>query len=90
MHLNYERKLPEDSTGDFSYEECLHIVRGLETVKKRRLKNSPVVEKIAALMQQNGVRDMAWLSQLVEDMADRVLGESKLSSPRVELPKPAH
>jgi len=90
MHLNYDRKHLEDLTTEFSYEECLHIVRGLETVKKRRLKNSPVVEKIAALMQQNGVRDMAWLSQLVEDMADRVLGESKLSPSGVELLKPAH
>jgi hypothetical protein len=89
MHLNYERSLLEDSTAAFSYEECLHIVRGLETVKKRHLKNSPVVEKVAALMQKNGVRNMALLSQLIEDMADGILGESKPSSARVEQPEPA-
>lgn len=82
MHLSYERYLDEDSTPDLSYKECLHIVRGLEAVRKRHLRNGPVVEKVATFMQRNRVRNLAWLNQLIEDMAARVLGDSKPSSGR--------
>ncbi|MCJ7522755.1 MAG: hypothetical protein MUP21_11155 [Dehalococcoidia bacterium] len=90
MHLNYERSHHEDLVPDLSYKECLDIVRSLETVKKLHLRNSPIIEKIAVLMQQNRVRDLTWLSQLIEDTADRVLGESRLSSMIAEHPTPAH
>lgn len=88
MHLNYERNLDEDAITDLSYKECLDVVRGLETVKKRHLRNSPIVEKTAILMHRNRVRDVAWLSQMIEAMADRLLEESRLSPTIVEHPAP--
>ena len=90
MRFNYQRNLYEDTTPDLTYKECLNIIRGLETVKKHHLRNSPVVENMATLMHQRKVRDLAWLSQLIEDTANKVLVESKLPSTDVEHSKPSY
>ena len=87
MHLSYGRYFDEDVITDLSYEECLHIVRGLEAFKKRHLRNGPVVEKVATFMQRNRVRNLAWLNQHIEDMASRELGGSKPSSGRLQHPR---
>jgi ribosomal protein L31E len=59
----------EDSTTELSYEECLHIVEGLEYVRKSKLAESPIVELAARLMQENKIRHLPSLNQFIEDLA---------------------
>ena len=87
MRTSYERYLDEDRTPELSYEECLQIVKGLEAVRKYSLSNSPIVEKVAILMQQSRFRNLAWLNQLIENTAVRMPGDSKGSSVNAGHPK---
>lgn len=59
----------EDLTTELSYEECLHIVKGLEYVRRSKLAKSPIVELAARLMQQNKIRHLPSLNQFIEDVA---------------------
>ena len=88
MRQPYEQNLDQNYKPELSYEECLRIVKGLEAVRKCHLTNSPIVERAARLMQRNRIHHLQSLNLLIEDMAAKVLEDTKQSSLTLEQPKP--
>ncbi len=72
MRQTYEQDIDQNYKPRLSYEECLHIVKGLEAVRRCHLINSPIVEKAARMMQHEQILHLPSLNHLIEDMADRV------------------
>ena len=79
MRQPYEQNIDQNYKPELSYEECLHIVKGLETVRRCRLGNSPIVEKAAKLMQLKKIHYLPSLNLLIEDMAAKALEDTKQS-----------
>lgn len=69
MRPSFTLHLDQDLTPELSYEECLHIVKGLESVRRCKLTTSPIVEWAARFMQQNNIRHLSSLSQFIEEVA---------------------
>lgn len=88
MRQSYDQNLDQNYKPELSYEECLRIVKGLESVRKCHLTNSPIVEKAARFMQRNRIHHLPSLNLLIEDMADKVLEDAKHSAAIVGLTNP--
>jgi hypothetical protein len=69
MCPSFTLHLDQDSTPELSYEECLHIVKGLESVRRCKLTGSPIIEWAARFMQQNRIRYLSSLNQFIEEVA---------------------
>lgn len=88
MRQPYEQNIDQNYKPELSYEECLHIVKGLEAVKRCHLTNSPIAERAARLMQRKKIHYLPSLNHFIEDMAPKVLQDTEESSAIVEHPKP--
>ena len=88
MRQPYEQNLDQNFKPEFTYAECLQIVKKLEAVRKCHLTNSPIVERAARLMQRNRIHYLPALNHFIEDMAAKVLENVEQSSAIVEHPKP--
>jgi len=86
MRQPYEQNLDQNYKPELAYEECLHIVKGLEAVKRCHLTNSPIVERVARLMQRK-IHYLPSLNHFIEDVAPKVLKDTEQSSAIVEHPK---
>jgi hypothetical protein len=84
----YEQNLDQNFKPEFTYAECLKIVKGLEAVRKCHLTNSPIVERAARLMQRNRIHHLPSLNLLIENTAAKFLKDTQQSSTIVEHPKP--
>lgn len=84
MRQPYEQNLDQNYKPELTYQECLRIVRRLETVRKCHLTSSPIVERAARLMQRNKIHHLPSLSLFIEDMAAKALEDTKQSSAIVE------
>ncbi len=88
MRQPYEQNLDQNYKPEFTYAECLKIVKRLEAVRKCHLTNSPIVERAARFMQRNRIHHLPSLNLFIEDIAAKVLVDTKQSSPTLEQPKP--
>jgi len=88
MRQPYEQNFDQNFKPELTYEECLHIVKGLEAVRSCHLINSPIVERAARFMQHNKIHHLPSLNLLIEDLAAKVLKDTEQSSAIVEHPKP--
>jgi hypothetical protein len=88
MRQSYEHNIDQNYKPELSYEECLRIVKGLESVRRYRLANNPIVERAARFMQRNKIHHLPSLNLLIGDMAAKVLEDAKHSAAIVGLPKP--
>jgi hypothetical protein len=88
MRQPYEQNLDQNFKPEFTYAECLQIVKKLEAVRKCHLTNSPIVERAARLMQRNRIHHLPSLNLFIEDMAAKALEDTKQSSLTLQQPKP--
>jgi hypothetical protein len=88
MRQPYEQNLDQNFKPEFTYAECLQIVKRLEAVRKFHLTNSPIVERAARLMQRNRIHYLPSLNLFIEDIAAKALEDTKQSSNALEQPKP--
>jgi len=87
MRQTYEQNLDQNFKAEFTYAECLQIVKRLEAVRKCHLTKSPIVERAARLMQRQKIHYLPSLNLLIEDMAAKLLQDTEQSSAIVEYPK---
>lgn len=80
MRQPYEQNIDQNYKPELSYEECLHIVKGMEAVRRCHLGNSPIVERAARLMQLKKIHYLPSLNLLIEDMAAKALEDINQSS----------
>jgi hypothetical protein len=73
MRQPYEQNFDQNCNPELTYAECLHIVKGLEAVRRCHLTNSPIVDKAARFMQREKIYDLPALSHLIEDTATKPL-----------------
>jgi len=88
MRQPYEQNIDQNYNPELTYAECLHIVKGLESVRTCHLIHSPIVERAARLMQRQRIHDLPALNRFIEDIAAKVLEDTKQSSNALEQPKP--
>jgi len=88
MRQPYEQNFDQNFKPELTYEECLHIVKNLEAVRRCHLINSPIVDKAARFMQRQRIYDLPALDHLIEDVAAKGLKDSGQPSALAGHPKP--
>ena len=76
MRQPYEQNFDQNFKPELTYEECLHIVKNLEAVRRAHLINSPIVDRAARFMQREKIYNLPALSHLIEDAATNSLKHS--------------
>ena len=73
MRQPYEQNLDQNFKPEFTYADCLRIVKNLEAVKRCHLTHSPIIEKAARLMQRQMIYNLPALNHVIEDVAAKAL-----------------